>query len=117
MKIFLYELYGKILRRFFSFGFYCSLPRDKISSQPSIGVLPKWCSGKMQQMYRRTPMSIKLLCNFIEIALRHDSSPVNLLYIFGTPFPKNTSGGLHLKLSLYCIQPISALRYFNMPKK
>ena len=31
---------------------------------------------------------------FIEIALQHDCSPVNLLYIFKTPFPKNTSGGL-----------------------
>ena len=35
-----------------------------------------------------------LLCNFIEIALRHECSPVNLLHIFGTPFSKNTSGWL-----------------------
>ena len=28
--------------------------------------------------------------NFIEIALRHGCSPVNLLHIFRTPFPKNT---------------------------
>ena len=28
-----------------------------------------------------------------EIALRHGCSPVNLLHIFRTPFPKNTSGG------------------------
>ena len=34
-----------------------------------------------------------MLCNFIEIALRHGCSPVNLLYIFRTPFPKNTSEG------------------------
>ena len=34
--------------------------------------------------------------NFIEIALRHGCSPVNLLHIFRTPFPKNTSGGLLL---------------------
>ena len=37
-----------------------------------------------------------LLCNFIEIALRHGCSPVNLLHIFRTPFLKNTSGRLHL---------------------
>ena len=30
--------------------------------------------------------------NFIEITLRHGCSPVNLLHIFRSPFPKNTSG-------------------------
>ena len=34
--------------------------------------------------------------NFIEITLRHGCSPVNLLHIFRTPFPKNTSGRLLL---------------------
>ena len=45
----------------------------------------------------RSVISIKLLCNFIEIALRHGWAPVNLLDIFRTPFPKNTSGQLLLK--------------------
>ena len=36
-------------------------------------------------------ISIKLLCNFIEIAIWHGCSPVNLLHIFRTTFPKNTS--------------------------
>ena len=36
----------------------------------------------------------KLLCNFIEITLRHWHSPVNLLHIFRTHFPKNTYGVL-----------------------
>ena len=40
----------------------------------------------------------KLLCNFFEITHRHGRSSVNLLYIFRTPFPKNTSGGLLLAL-------------------
>ena len=39
---------------------------------------------------------ITLLCNFIEIRLWYGYSPVNLLYIFTTPFPKNTSGRLLL---------------------
>ena len=39
-----------------------------------------------------------LQSNFIEIALRHGCSPVNLLHIFRTPFPKNTSGRLLLHL-------------------
>ena len=43
-------------------------------------------------------LSIKLLCNFIEIALWHGCSPINLLHIFRRPFPKNTSGGLLLVL-------------------
>ena len=35
-------------------------------------------------------------CNFTEIALWHGYSPANLLHIFRTPFPKNTSGRLLL---------------------
>ena len=44
----------------------------------------------------RSVISINLHCNFIEITLRHVCSPVNLLYIFRTPFLKNTSGWLLL---------------------
>ena len=43
-------------------------------------------------------ISIKLQSNFIEIALRHGCSPVNLLHIFRTTFPKNISGWLLLEL-------------------
>ena len=46
----------------------------------------------------RSVISIKLLCNFIEIKFRHECSPVNLLYIFRTPFPKNTPGWLLLNV-------------------
>ena len=38
----------------------------------------------------------KLQSNFIEITLRQVCSPVNLLHVFRTPFPKNTSGVLLL---------------------
>ena len=38
--------------------------------------------------------------NFIEIAFRHRCSPVNLLHNFRTPFYKNTSGWLLLKVLL-----------------
>ena len=37
-----------------------------------------------------------MLCNFIEIALWHGSSPVNLLHIFRTPFLNDTSEWLLL---------------------
>ena len=59
-----------------------------LHKQPFRGVLWKTCSENMQQIYRRAPMQKS---NFTEIALRHGCSPVNLLYIFRTPFLKNTS--------------------------
>ena len=37
---------------------------------------------------------IKLQNNFIELAIGHGCSPINLLHIFRTPFDKNNSGGL-----------------------
>ena len=48
--------------------------------------------------FRKQPAS-----NFIEIALRHWCSPVNLLHIFRTPFPKNSSGWLLLSFQLLII--------------
>ena len=47
-------------------------------------------------------ISIKLQSNFIEIALRHVYSPVNLLDIFRTPFLGTPLGGcfLHSQITL-----------------
>ena len=42
----------------------------------------------------RIAISIKLLCNCIEMTLRYGCSPVNLLHIFRIPFNMNTSGWL-----------------------
>ena len=61
----------------------------------------KICSKFTGEHACRSAMSIKLLCSFIEIALRHGCSPVNLLHIFRTPFLKNTSGRLLLKLLMF----------------
>ena len=47
----------------------------------------------------RSAISIMLQSNFIEIAFRHGCCPVNLLHIFRTPFVKNTSVWLLLKIS------------------
>ena len=44
----------------------------------------------------RSVISIKLLWNF---ALRHGWSPVSLLHIFRTTFPRNTSGWLLLEIT------------------
>ena len=54
------------------------------------GVL-KICSKCTGEHPWRSVISIKLLCNFIEIILRHGFSPVNLLHIYRAPFPRNTS--------------------------
>ena len=59
------------------------------------GIL-KMCSKSAGKHPCRSVISIMLQSNFIEIILRHGCSPVNLLYIFRAPFPKNTSGRLHL---------------------
>ena len=42
----------------------------------------------------RSVISIKSQSNVIEITLQHGCSPVNLLHIFRTLFPKNTAGWL-----------------------
>ena len=67
----------------------------------------------MQQIYRRTLtlkcVSIRLLRNFIEVTLRHGCSPVNLLQILRTPFPKNTSRGLLLSCN-----PFKHSHYLNI---
>ena len=69
------------------------------SSHPEVflgkGVL-KICDKFTGEHPCRSAISIKLLCNFIQIALRHGWSPVNCMHIFGKPFLKNTSGWLLL---------------------
>ena len=45
-------------------------------------------------------ISAKLESSFIEITLWHGCSPVNLLHIFRTPFPKNISGWLLPKVPI-----------------
>ena len=54
------------------------------------------CSKFTGEYPCRSVISNKLLCNFIEITIRHGYSPVNLLNIFRTPFHRNTSRWLLL---------------------
>ena len=60
-------------------------------------------------------ISMKLLCNFIEILLPHGFSPINLLHIFRTPFPKNYCGELllelHAILNWFCLTTINIDQY------
>ena len=71
------------------------------SSHPDMflrkGVL-KICSKLTGEHPCRSVISIKLQSNFIEMALWHGCSPVNLLHIFRTPFSRNTSRLLLLSL-------------------
>ena len=53
------------------------------------GVL-KICSKSTGKHPCWSVISIKLLCNFVEIAFRHGCSPANLLHIFRILFPKST---------------------------
>ena len=74
------------------------------SSRPEMflgkGVL-KICNKFTGEHPCRSVISIKLLCNFIEITLRQRRSPVNLLHIFKAPFLKNTFGRLLQSMSTY----------------
>ena len=63
------------------------------------GVL-KICSKFIEHQYRNV-ISIKLPCKFIEIALPHECSSVNLLHIFRHLLYKNTSGKLLLNLTAH----------------
>ena len=55
----------------------------------------KICSKFRGEQTCQSVISIKLL----EITLRRGYSPANLLHIFRTPFPENTSGELLLNLT------------------
>ena len=83
--------------------YYKTDPKDitSRSSHPDvflvIGFLKIW-SKFTEEHPCKSVISIKVLCNFIEITLWHGCSPITLLYVFRTPFPKNTSGRLLLEI-------------------
>ena len=75
-------------------------------------VVLKVCS-KFTEHPCRSVMSIKWLCNFIEIILRHGCSSVTLLDIFITHFPKNISGGLLLKRAVDFYQSYTIVQWMH----
>ena len=88
------------------FGYSCKLYNTQ--KQPSRGALRKSvlkiCSKFTGEHPCRCLISIKLLCNFIEIALRHGCSPANLLHIYRTPFLRTPLDGcfIILDFELFC---------------
>ena len=60
----------------------------------------KICSKFTREHPCRSVISIKLLCNFIEITLQHGCSLINLLHFFRTPFLRTPLGGCFSKYYL-----------------
>ena len=52
----------------------------------------------------------KVATKFIEIILRHEGSPVNLLHIFRTPFSKSTSGRLLLVIRIILVKNLKCIK-------
>ena len=96
----LYLLYD--FRWFNNFIKLWGFPIHKVCISYEITFSIKLYEGSLQKQlpesFLQNRYSEVLLCNFIGIALQHECSPVNLLHIFRTPFPKNTS----CWLLLYC---------------
>ena len=91
----LFVILSSAVKLFSTFGFFSPFLTIR-TSRPEVfigkGVL-KMCSKFTGEHPCRSVISIKLQSNFIEIALRHGCSPVNLLHIFRTSFLKNTCDG------------------------
>ena len=64
------------------------ISRSEVFSRKSV---LKICSKFTGEIPCQSVISIKMLCNFIKIALRDWYSPVNLLHSCRAPFLKNTS--------------------------
>ena len=87
-----------------------------ISSHPNVFLekaIPKTCSKFTGEHLCQSVISIKLQSNFIEIKLRHECSPVNLLHIFRTPFLKNTSRGLLLMICCFILKALFLYKIFK----
>ena len=80
-----------------------------IQKQPSKGVVHRKryseiCSKFTEKLPCQSMISIKFLCNFIEITLWHWCTPLNLLHILRATFSKNTSGRLLLMINKFSHQ-------------
>ena len=79
------------------------------------------CSENMYQIYSKTPMLKcdfnKIPLKFIEIALRHKCSPVNLLHIFRTYFYQSASRALPLEIQCYqfLLYYVPSLDLYRLP--
>ena len=74
----------------------------------------KICSKYTREHPFQSVISIKMLCNFIEITLSHGCSPVNLLHNFKISFQKNTYVDLLLILPFLMKYSISSHHFFHV---
>ena len=98
---------------YYSFVNWSKLPQNSRSSHPEVflgRVFLKICSKITEEHPCQSAILTKLQSNLIrfqstliEITLRHGCSPLNLLYILRTSFPKSTS----LWLLLEQLNPLS----------
>ena len=97
------------------FSFYSSWLERQQSNHPEVFLgksVPIISSKFAGEHPCRSAISTKLQTNFIEIALRRGCSPVNLLHIFRTTFPKNTSGRLLLRVVYIACPKLSGPQRF-----
>ena len=111
-----WEDWNKELEKIIDLSFPDMFISRHVYKQSSRGFLKKRCFENIQQIYRRNAISIKLQSNFIETALQHGCSPVNLLHNFRKPFPKNTSGWLLLYVVLNLVDFIFSGNTLWMPQ-
>ena len=97
----------------------CQWPPSATNSHPELflgkGVLKIYSNFTAKTRMPKCNFN-KLLCNFIEVPLRHGCSPVNLLHNFRKPFFKNTSEDLLLELwlsMLHLLLPCTLLGYLH----
>ena len=89
---------------------------SQLSSVLLVKGVMKICSKFTGEDPCRSVISLKLLCSFIEIILRHECSPVIMLHMFRTSFLKNISGGLLLNVwsvehSLFIVVKLLRFKY------
>ena len=105
-----YWIWNKPLDTFSSTEAYHCKKSTTRSSRPEmfrVKDVLKICNKFTEEHFCQNVISIKLLCNFIEKTFQHGCSPVNMLHIFRTSFPKNTSGRLLLPYNDFYIIPRS----------
>ena len=105
-----YWIWNKPLDTFSSTEAYHCKKSTTRSSRPEmfrVKDVLKICNKFTEEHLRQNVTSIKLQSNFIEKTFQHGCSPVNMLHIFRTSFPKNTSGRLLLPYNDFYIIPRS----------
>ena len=102
LRVFFLWIFASVLHSFFIFNYDGTDVFDH-QSLTAVMVCSKKCSKFTEENPFQSVTSIKLQSNFIEITPHHGFAPVNLLHVFRTPFPKDTSEGLLLKSTVFVI--------------